>query len=324
MNLKHQLGGLVLPLGLLAVLLAALAAREPAFLSTQNIYALLQSFALLGLVALGLSMCMIAGEFDLGVGSMVAVGGLLTLLAGGQSLVLGLLVAVSFGAIVGAANAFLVRWLNVSSLVVTVGSMMALSGFAFWLAGGRVISTDNFDPGFLLDDTVAGVFSLRSLISFGFFALVGGMMAWTRIGRDIRVTGSRRAVAVASGARVGTSLFIVFMLSGGCAALAGGLLSMSLASASATTGGSLMIQAVSAAIIGGVALSGGAGGPFGVLIGTLVLVTMNNGLSLMGMGASGISFANGIVLMAVVLLDGRAGATLREALRRRNAAIPAE
>lgn len=323
MNLKHHLGGIALPAGLLVALVAVLGATEPAFLSAQNIYALLQSFALLGLVALGLSMCMIAGEFDLGVGSMVAASGLLTLLAGGDSLLLGLAVAVAFGIAVGVANAFVVRWLNVSSLVVTVGSMMALSGFAFWLAGGRVISTDNFDPGFVLDDPVGAIFSLRSLITLAFFGLVAALMGWTRIGRDIRVTGSRRAVAVASGARVGASLFIVFMLSGGCAALAGGLLSMTLASASATTGGTLMIQAVSAAIIGGVALSGGAGGPVGVLIGTLVLVTMNNGLSLMGMGASGISFANGVVLLAVVLLDGRAGGWLRATLARRNTAVRA-
>lgn len=308
---------ILIPLGLLVVLMLALSLLSPVFLTPRNLYALLQSFALLGLVALGLSLSMIAGEFDLSVGSMVAVGGLLTLLTSGDNLVLGLAVACAFGLAVGAANALVVLWLNVSSLVVTVGTMMVLSGFAFWLAGGRVISTDNFDPGFWLDDTVLGVLSPRSLITLAAFLCIGLMMSFTIAGRDIRVTGSRRLMATASGARVGVSLLLVFMISGLCAALAGGLLSMSLASASATTASSILLQAVSAAIVGGVALAGGAGGPLGVLLGTLVLVTMNNGLSLLGMSSAGIAFANGLVLLVVVLVDGRLGQEIRALADRR-------
>ena len=313
---------LIIPTVLLVVLVVTMALLDPTFVSGRNVYAIFQSAALLGLVALGLSLTMIAGEFDLSVGSMVAVGGLITLLSGQDSLVVGMLIAVCFGLCVGAANAFIIRRLNVSSLVVTVGTMIALMGFAFWLAGGRVISTDNFDPGFFLDDAVFNVFSPRSLITVFAFLIVWAIMRFTLVGRDIRVTGSRRAMATASGARVGVSLFVAFMLSGGFAALAGSLLSMSLASAAATTASSVMLQAVSAAIVGGVALSGGAGGPIGVLIGTLVLATMNNGLSLLGLGAATISFANGIVLMAVVLADGRLGDHLKDLTKKRRSAQP--
>jgi ribose/xylose/arabinose/galactoside ABC-type transport system permease subunit len=183
---------------------------------------------------------------------------------------------------------------------------------AFWLAGGKVISTDNFDLGFALDDPLLKVLSWRSLITLAAFLLGGLFMHYTLMGRDIRVIGSRRHVAAASGARVGLSLFIVFILSSFSAALAGSLLSMSLASAAATTGGSLMLQAVSAAIVGGVALSGGSGSPAHVLVGALILTVMNNGLSLIGMSATGILFANGLVLMGIVLLDGQLGAWMSE------------
>lgn len=301
-----------LRLGLLVALVIVFAVWNPAFVSARNLYALMQSLALLGLVALGLSLTMIAGEFDLSVGSMVAVSGLLTLVVGQDDLLYGMGVALVFAIIVGSANAFVAVRFNVSSLVVTVGSMMALSGFAFWLAGGKVISTDNFDPGFALDDPIVAVLSWRSLITLGAFLLVGLFMHYTLAGRDIRVVGSKRQVAAASGARVGRSLLIPFLLSAFCAALAGSLLSMSLASAAATTGGNLMLQAVSAAIVGGVALSGGSGTSAHVLIGTLVLTVMNNGLSLVGMGATGISFANGLILMGIVLLDGQLGAWMSE------------
>ncbi|TPL54468.1 ABC transporter permease [Mesorhizobium sp. B2-4-6] len=313
-------GATLLRLVLLAALVAAFAIWNPAFISGRNLYALMQSFALLGMVALGLSLTMIAGEFDLSVGSMVAVGGLITLVIGAGNLVHGMVAALAFAVLVGLVNAFVISRFKVSSLVVSVGSMMALSGFAFWLAGGKVISTDNFDLGMVLDDPLLTVLSWRSVVTLAAFLLVGLFMHYTLMGRDIRVVGSKPQVAAASGARVGRSLVIVFVLSAATAALAGSLLSMSLASAAATTGSTLMLQAVSAAIVGGVTLSGGSGTPAHVLLGSLILTVMNNGLSLIGMGATGILFANGLVLMGIVLLDGQLGAWMSERLAMSRAA----
>jgi ribose transport system permease protein len=82
-------------------------------------------------------------------------------------------------------------------------------------------------------------------------------------------------------------------------------------------GANLMLQGASAAIIGGVALSGGVGGPLGVLTGVLILTALNNGLSLLGTNAPGILFANGLVLLVVVLLDGRLASEIMEGLRER-------
>lgn len=311
-----RVGGL-LRLVLLAAIVVFFAAIDADFLRPQNIYALFQSFALLGLLTLGLSLTMIAGEFDLSVGSMVAVAGLITVKTGDANILVGVALAAAFGLLVGLANAAIFAWLKVSSLVVTVGTMMTLSGLAFLLAGGRVISMSNYDAGALLDNPILSVFSLRSLITVAAFIIAFGLMRLTRVGRDIVATGSKRTVATASGARVGVSLVIVFCLSGFCAAVAGSLLSISLATASATMGANLMLQGASAAIIGGVALSGGVGGPLGVLTGVLILTALNNGLSLLGTNAPGILFANGLVLLVVVLLDGRLASEIMEGLRER-------
>ncbi len=303
----RAMGGatMLLRAALLVVILTGLSAAVPNFTSPQNIYALLQTAAFVGLVALGLSLTMIAGEFDLSVGSMVAVGGLITLKLGEASTLAGVGSEIVVAALVGLANAAIVARLRTSSLVVTVGTMMALSGFAYWLADGKVVSTDNFEPGALLDDPISRVFSIRVLITFAAYVFVFGLMRFTRSGRDIQAIGSNRAAASASGVRVGLSLTIVFGLSAISAALAGSLLSLSLATATAGLGANVMLQAASAAIIGGVALSGGVGGPFGVLVGVFILATLNNGLSLLGASAAAILFTNGLVLLAVVLLDGR-------------------
>ncbi|ANY77174.1 ABC transporter permease [Microvirga ossetica] len=287
------------------------------FVSQANLYAMMQSFAFLGLLTLGLSVTMIAGEFDLSVAAVATVAGLITVKLGGDSALIGIGGAVAFGIAVGVANAALLPWLQVSSLVTTVGSMILLTGVAFWLAGGRVLSYDNFDVSDFLDQNVAGIFSIRSLITLGCYILVAGLLHFTRIGREIYAAGGHRKAAIQSGARVGPALTVSFMISGGLSALGGSLLSLSLATASATLSGNVLLQAASAAIVGGVALSGGIGTPIGVAIGVMILTILNNGLGLLSASSTQILLVNGAILLLVVLLDGRLGISLARVLRLR-------
>src|SRR4051812_47546297 len=103
-------------IGLLLAMLTWFGLKFPHFFSQQNVYAILQSFAFLGIIALGLSVTMIAGEFDLSVAAIATVAGLVTVKLGGDSVFVGLSAAVVFGIVVGIANAALLPWLNVSSL----------------------------------------------------------------------------------------------------------------------------------------------------------------------------------------------------------------
>lgn len=302
---------------LLAVILLIFSLASPDFLRVQNVYALFQATSLLGLVALGLTLTMIAGEFDLSVGAMVAASGIITLKLADHGVAVAILSALAFGIVIGLFNAGVTASMRISSLVVTVGTMMGLSGFASWLADGKAVTIDNFLPSEMLDDPVGAIFSLRSLITLGAFFGLAAMIRTTRAGRDIIATGSYRAVAAASGVRLGLSLALVFAISGACAALAGSLLSLSLATATPTMGASLLLQAVSAAILGGVALTGGVGRPMGALLGTLILAALNNGLGVLGTSTAGILLANGVVLLLVVLIEGRPGAMLLQHLRGR-------
>ena len=293
-----------LKVGLLVIIVVGFSLLKTEFTSTGNLYALMQTAALLGLVSLGLSLTMIAGEFDLSVGAMVAVAGLITLKLGTASAVGGVAIAAGIGVAVGVLNALIFVWLKVSSLIITLGTMITLSGVGFWMAGGKVVSSGNFDAGVVLDTPLLYLFSLRSLFTLATYLGVYMLMGYTRLGRDVVATGSKRSAATASGARVGLALTLVFSLSALFAAVAGSFLALSLATASATMGANLLLQAVSAAIIGGVALSGGVGNAAGVLVGVLILAALNNGLGLLGASSSAILFANGIVLLSVVLLEG--------------------
>jgi len=286
------------------------------YFSQANLYAIFQAFAFLGIVALGLSVTMVAGEFDLSVAAISTVAGLITVKFGGDSAWLGVVYAVIFGVVVGIANAALLPWLGVSSLVTTVGSMMFLTGIGYWLAGGRVLSYGNLDVSDFLDQNVLGIFSPRSLITVLCFIVVALFLRYTTLGRDIYASGGHRKAAIQSGARVGKALTVGFVISGGLASLGGSLLSLSLATASATMGSNILLQAASAAIVGGVALGGGIGSPLGVAMGVLILTVLNNGLGLLNATSTQILLVNGLLLLIVVLLDGRLGSVLAAPLGR--------
>jgi ribose transport system permease protein len=241
----------------------------PNFLSAGNLFALMQAFSLLGLLTLALGLTMIAGEFDLSVGAMVSFAGLCTVKLGQVNALVGISVAAALGLLVGLFNGVLFRSLRISSLVVTVGTMIVLTGLSFWIAGGRVVSYDNLDVSDWLEKALLFAFSPRSILTLFAFFLVWLLLGHTKIGRDIYATGSLRNAAEAAGARVTFSLILVFCLSGMLSAVAGSLLALSLATASATLGNNLMLQAASAAILGGVALSGGIGDAFGMALGDL-------------------------------------------------------
>ena len=280
--------------------------RAPNFVSAGNLFALLQAFALLGLLTLAVGLTMIAGEFDLSVGAMVSLAGLCTVKLGQDNVFLGIVIAALTGLLVGVFNGFLFRYLRISSLVVTVGTMIVLTGASFWIAGGRVVTYGNLDVSDWLEQTILFVLSPRSSVTLIAFFLAWLLLGRTKAGRDIYATGSNRNAAEAAGARVTFSLVLVFALSGLISAVAGSLLSLSLATASATLGTNLMLQAASAAILGGVALSGGVGNAFGMALGAFTLSALNNGLSIMGANSPTILLSNGLLLLGVVLFDSLA------------------
>ena len=288
---------------LAGVILVFFLLKAPNLMSAGNLFALMQAFSLLGFLTLALGLTMIAGEFDLSVGAMVSLAGLCTVKLGQENPLVGIAVAAALGLVIGLFNGVLFRALRISSLVVTVGTMIVLTGLSFWIAGGRVVSYDNLDVSDWLEKPILFAFSLRSIVTLLAFVLAGLLLSQTKIGRDIYATGSQRNAAEAAGARVTFSLIFVFCLSGVISAVAGSLLALSLATASATLGDNLMLQAASAAILGGVALSGGVGDAFGMALGAFTLSALNNGLSIMGANSPTILLSNGLLLLGVVLFD---------------------
>ncbi|MEV0389231.1 hypothetical protein [Nonomuraea sp. NPDC050643] len=229
----------------------------------------MQGFAQLGMLALAIGITMIAGEFDLSVAGTYALGSMLAVHTGQTSPVMGVLAAVAAGAGVGAMQGGLIARLRIPSMPVTLATYIALLGLTYAMSGGLSKTYANGDVTLWVDQTIAGVFSPRSLLTLVAFLIAAIVLGFTKLGRELRAIGGDRRASRVAGVGVDRRIVEIFTMSGTLAALGGALLGYSYASANPDPGLQPLILSVVAALLGGVSLAGGRGGPLGLLAGTL-------------------------------------------------------
>ena len=276
------------------------------FLGLATVFSVMQLFATLGLVALGLGLSMLIREFDISVAGMVSVAGCIGVMTGAQNPWLGLACGVAAGLAGGAIQGLIMVWLRLSSVGVTLGGLLTFSGIAYVLTRNRSIPYPNIDVALAVNEPVLGILSLRSGVALAVFVLAALVISYTRIGRDVIAMGSDRRASLIAGVNVDRLMVGVFTVSGGLAALAGVLLSYSLAAASPVGLADVLVPGAAAAIIGGISLAGGRGRPMGILTGVLVLCVLRSGLNALGASPYMHEIATGAVLLAVAILDGPA------------------
>ncbi|MCB5362590.1 ABC transporter permease [Pusillimonas sp. CC-YST705] len=291
---------------LVAVVLAfALLVGIEGFFSARTLYSVLQHFATVGLVALGLGLTMIMREFDLSVAGMVGLGGCVAVLCSGESVWLGVAAAMLVGALGGVLQAQLINRLGLSSVAVSLGGLLTWMGLAYVLTGNKTIPFEHMDVAMAMNAPLLGVFSLRSLTVLVLFVLAACWMAVTRSGRDLVAAGGNRKAALVAGVNPARLMTGVFAASGLLAALTGALLSYGLSSATPSGGSAdILVAAIVAAILGGVSLSGGVGRPLGIAAGVLVLCVLRTGLTALGAAPFVHDVVTGLVLLIVAIIDG--------------------
>lgn len=277
--------GDVAPYAILAVTIVALALL-PALtqypVRTANVYDIFQNFASYGLVALALGITIIAGEFDLSVSSMYLLGGMVAVLTGTGSPLVGILAALGTAILVGLVQGALVAGFRLNSMPVTLGGYLVVLGITYILGHSKSVIYSNYTVGLRLDKPILQIFSIRSLVSLGIFVVAATVLRYLRVGRDIRAIGGDRRAARVAGVSVDRLLIGVFVVSALGAALPGALLSYSLATASPTNiGFDVLTFSATAALIGGVSLSGGKGGVVGIAAGVLSLSVLEEILAVL-------------------------------------------
>ncbi|MFD2421720.1 ABC transporter permease [Amycolatopsis pigmentata] len=251
----------------------------PAFggtaLSAVNFFNIGQTFAAYGPLALGLGLLMVAGEFDLSLPAIYGLGAMIAVQTGQANPWAGLALAVTAAAAIGLVNGFLVAAAKLNSVPVTLGAFIVVSGLILVLGGGKSVPYENYTVGLRLDEPIAGLASIRSLVAVGLFVATGLLVRGTRWGRDLKATGGDRRAAEVAGVRTQRILIETFGLSAGLAGLSGALLGYGLSSANPAYGGfSSLIFAATAVLLGGVRLAGGEGSAAGMAAGVFSMALL--------------------------------------------------
>jgi len=286
------------------VLFLLFAAANPRFLSENNLLGIARRMPTIGIVAVGMTFLMIAGEIDLSAGT--SFGFLMTIIAimvdkWSVDPWIGMVAVVFIGLGIGAINGLLVTKVRLPAFIATLGMLATLRGVANALSGG--LSYDMFDNSHEYFQILGGGFpGTRIPVLFIIMILVmivaGFLLAKTRFGSNVYSTGGDVEAARNNGINTNRVKLICFILMGGLCGFAGALNYGRVASAPVSAGAGLELQAIAAIIIGGVGLFGGRGTMFGSLVGTFFLSMLPAGLILIGVP----DFWEGIALGLVILL----------------------
>ncbi|WP_440065440.1 ABC transporter permease [Streptosporangium sp. OZ121] len=287
-------------LAVLAVLLVLIAMANPFFLEPAGFLAFLKRAAPLVILAAGQYFVIVSGEFDLSVGSLVTVQVVVAArLIDGQEQatwpVLALLIVI--GLLVGLANGVITTGLRVPSFITTLGMMLVLSGAVFLWTGGapRGALSETFRM-FGRKDLGPVPWSVLILLAAGAVAI---FLMRSDFGKRLIATGDNERAAGLSGVRVNRTRIAAFVLSGLAAAVAGILLG-GFAGVSAQVGQGLEFQAITAVVLGGVALGGGRGSVIAAMAGAFTLEALFTLLNLYGISGA-LEFAvQGVIIIAAV------------------------
>lgn len=295
-------------IALVLVIIAATVANPNFLFSADGWRDLLLTPSILVLLAVGQAIVIITRNVDLSVGSVLGLSaylcGRLFIDLPGIPIIAVFLLVIVFGGLLGLVNGALVAFAKVPSLVITLGTLYMYRGInVLWTGGDRVNASD-LPRDFLALGTGQILFiPILTIIALVVLAIAGWLMKNTRGGREFYAIGSDPAAAELYGLRVTRRLLTAFVLSGALAGLGGVLYAARYGTISSQAGSGWELDAVGAAVIGGVAIFGGSGTVWGAAIGAVLLLTINRALPILGIPDFWQRAVVGALIIGAIVLD---------------------
>lgn len=277
---------------------------SPHFLDAWTLSDMTFNFTEKALIALPMALLIIAGEIDLSVAAILA----LSSTAMGFAMQFGfgtpMLVCVGMivGLICGAFNGVLVTGLNLPSIVVTIGTMSLFRGLAFIVLGDQVYKNypDGFD--YFGQGYIVWVISFELMLFLAFALVFGFVLHFTNFGRRLYFIGRNQTASLFSGVNVKRTKFILFCLTGVMSGVASVLLTSRLGSTRPSIAQGFELEAITMVVLGGVAITGGAGTIVGVVIAALIMGLVTFGFGLLNVPGIVMSIFVGLLLIGVIAL----------------------
>lgn len=275
------------------------------FFSLSNLLNITRQAGAVSVMAIGMVFVIGLGHIDLSIGSVVAVSSLITayILRDTGNPVLAVIVAIGFGAIVGLFNGLCVTTIGMPAFLTTLGSQAILTGIAMWISATKAVPITH--KGFLFWFGSGTIGQVPILLLWAVGATVIGYIVLnnTSYGRKILATGGNATSAKYSGVRVNKITVLAFIYNGCLAAIAGTLYAGRAHSARWDFGSGVEMNVIAAVVLGGTAMSGGTGSAIGALIGSFLIMMIDNGLVIGGLGVAQQTFMRGIMIILAVALS---------------------
>ena len=288
----------------LVVMCIVLALTAPNFLSVENILNILRSISMLGLLAFGMTMVIIAKEIDLSVGSTVALSACLVAWLTSKSIPIpvGILITVAAGCSIGLFTGLMRVQFEVPSFITTLALFTGLRGLALMITGGFPIAPFPEWYSFFGGGYVLGI-PFPAIVLVVAFVTVNFLMESTVLGSAIYAVGGNDEAARLSGINVARVRYLVFATTGGLAAVSGVLLSSRIMSGTPTVAQQWELDAIAAVIIGGASFTGGVGTVRGTLVGIVFIGVIVNGMTLLNVDIYFQYIVRGGLILIAVLVN---------------------
>ncbi|MET3934725.1 ABC transporter permease [Arthrobacter sp. OAP107] len=290
------------------VLIVGFSVASPVFFSTDNFANIARQTALVSIIAVGMSLVIVTAEIDLSVASNLALSGVIAALAMKEIASfwpLGAVAAILCGILTGLVNGLLVARFRIPSFLVTLGMLGVARGLALMITNTSPVLVTNKDFWIIFGDGT--LFGISTPILWTAVVIIGGVLVlhFSTFGRKIIATGGNALAAKYSGIKTDRVKIAVFAITGALAGLAGLILTARGHAARPDVAAGLELDVIAAVILGGVSLFGGRGTIFGVILGSLIIGILNNGLVLMGVSPAVQLTVKGIIIIAAVAFNNR-------------------
>lgn len=286
------------------LIFAVFAVLNPVFLTAPNLINILQQSSINACIALGMTFVIISGGIDLSVGPTAAVSAIVgaTLMIAGVPIPLAVAGAIATGMACGLFNGALVAIAGLQPFIVTLGALSLYRALALIFTGGNPIFGIPTEFRSATNGLVMGI-PVPVIIVAIIAAILWVVLNRSPLGEYILAVGGNPEAARIAGVPVARTKIIVYVLSGGLAAVAALILTGRLGAADPTMGNLWELDAIAAAAIGGASLMGGKGSVVGTLMGAVILGGLRNGLTLMNVQAFYQLLATGIIILVAMLID---------------------
>ncbi|QSO55317.1 ABC transporter permease [Alicyclobacillus curvatus] len=290
----------------IVVLVIILAFLSGAFLSANNIISTLLSTVMTAIVSVGMTVALVSGGFDLSVGSVMSMSGVVagSLALDGVNIWLAALIGLAASVLSGLITGLFIGKVKINPFIMTLGMQGVVQGVAYVVTQGAPLSVANASNSFLYlgQGNLLGIPVLIWILAI--IVLVSDyLMRRAVVARKVYYIGSNESAAYLSGIRVAKTKVWIYIFTAILAGIAGVLTLSRFSVAAPTAGMGMELQAIAACIIGGASLSGGEGTVLGALLGSVLVGIVNDALVLLNVSVYWQSLVTGFVLIAAVTLD---------------------